>query len=82
MSTKDPYDRTVHGWTADGSEIARYGRTGKWYLEPPAATGRKRRQLKIGEAARIAFLGKVVFGRSGGMRFDKLVRDEQRRAES
>ena len=82
MSTKDPYDRTVHGWAADGSEIARYDRTGKWYLEPPAATGRKRRQLKIAEAARIAVLGKVVFGRPGGLRFDKVVRAEQKRAES
>lgn len=81
MSSTNPHDRTVHGWAADGSEIARYERTGKWYLEPLPASGRKRRQLKIAEAAHIAFLGKVVFGRPGGMRFDKLVRDEQKRAE-
>ena len=79
MSARNPYDRTVHGWAADGSEIVRYDRSGKWYLEPLPATGRKRRQLKIADAARIATLGKPVLGRAGGTRFDVLVRREQER---
>lgn len=73
MSPRD-FDRIVHGWTADGGEIARYDRAGKWYIEYPSNTDRKRRQVTLDEAAKAAIAGKVVLGRYGGTRFDALVR--------
>lgn len=67
-------DRTVHGWAADGTEIVRYDRAGKWYLEPKPSELRPRRQVTVNEAARAAAQGKAVFGRMGASVFDRLVR--------
>lgn len=56
----------MHGYTADGAEIVRYDRAGKWYVEPK---GGKRRHVKIAEAVQLAFAGRVLDGRYGGSRF-------------
>lgn len=69
-------DRTVHGKTADGAEIARYDRTGKWYIEP--ATG-QRRHVKISEAAALAAAGTYRLGLRGGSAFDRHVSSEKAR---
>lgn len=73
-------DRIVHGWMADGSEIVRYDRAGKWYVEPAPASGRKRWQVTCADAARLAVLGKARLGRYGGSAFDRVV--QRLRAES
>lgn len=67
------YDRTVHAKLADGSEIVRYDRASKWYLEQ---TGRQRRRLSIKEAAQLVIddrSSRWYRGRYGGSRFDSLV---------
>ncbi|ROR75999.1 hypothetical protein SAMN06295974_3855 [Plantibacter flavus] len=74
MSTNT--DRTIHGWTADGSEIVRYDRSGKWYIEPlPAAPG-KRLQVSLADAVAAALLGKHALGRPGGSMFDAKIRKQ------
>lgn len=67
-------DRLVHGWTADGGEIVRYDRAGKWYIEYPPDSDKKRRRVTLDDAAKAAIAGKVVLGRYGGARFDARVR--------
>ena len=64
-------DRVVHGYDKDGAEIARYDRSGKWYIEPKDG---KRRAVKIDEAARAAVEGRVLGNRYGGTIFDARVR--------
>lgn len=80
----DPADRTVHGRMADGSEIVRYDRSGKWYIEPLPGTARKRRQVDVTSAARSAArsaaLGAATLGLPGGHTFDRRVRDLRRQA--
>jgi hypothetical protein len=63
-------DRTVHGWSADGGEIVRYDRAGKWFLE---YKDRPRARLSVLAAARFARQGGAFLGRPGGARFDKAV---------
>lgn len=69
-------DRTVHAGLPGGGEIARYDRAGKYYLEWPPATGRKRRLLSLKEAVELAEShvdepgGFVALGRYGGQSFD------------
>lgn len=65
-------DRTVHGKTASGHEIVRYDRAGKWYLE---ASG-DRRRITLVEAVTFATNpgSTVKYYRSGGRRFDAMVR--------
>lgn len=63
-------DRTVHGWSADGGEIVRYDRAGKWFLE---YRDRPRTRLDVRRAARFAREGRAFLGRPGGGRFDKAV---------
>lgn len=71
MRSSNP-DRTVHGLAADGSEIARYDRGGKWYVEP--AGGGHRRLITVSEAAYMASLGTVYPGKPGGVQFAAAVR--------
>lgn len=68
-------DRTVHGRTTTGADIARYDRSGKWYVEGPS-----RRQVAVGEAARLAAEGTPLTGKPGGSRFDALVQRHQEQA--
>ncbi|WP_431798591.1 hypothetical protein [Microbacterium kunmingense] len=63
--------RTVHGVAADGAEIVRYERAGKWFVEPGEG---KRRAVSLSEAAALAVAGTSYSGRSGGGRFDAAVR--------
>lgn len=65
---------------ADGSEIVRYDRTGKWYIEPLPETARKRRQVDVTSAARSAALGTATLGLPGGNTFDRRVRDLRQQA--
>lgn len=69
------FNRTVHGYTADGSPIVRYERAGKWYVEPD---GGKRRSVKLAEAALLAVAGRPLLGRAGGQAFDAQVRRIQK----
>lgn len=68
------FDRIVHGLTADGGQIVRYDRAGKWYIEYPPSSERKRRQVNLGEAAAAAVDGRAIMGRYGGKVFDARVR--------
>lgn len=70
-------DRRIHCTLANGAEIVRYDRSGKWYLEYPESAMKPRRQLRVGEAARMAARAtgaKVWMDLPGGGRFDQLVR--------
>lgn len=69
-------DRTVHAQAPDGSQIVRYDRAGKWYLEHPPATATKRTALTLARAVTVAVeaheKGGTVFPRlPGGGRFDE-----------
>lgn len=68
-------DRVVHGVTADGGEIVRYDRAGKWYVEWDSH--RPRRAVSVASAAALATMpgAKAYPGRDGGARFSKIVRD-------
>lgn len=68
-------DRTVHGISADGYEIVRYDRAGKWYLEDGPT--KRVRALRIADAAALATEGQAHLGKPGGQAFDKRVRDLQ-----
>lgn len=72
--TQTSRDRTVHGKTADGGEIVRYDRAGKWYVEWPT----NRYQVSLREAARLASMpgASAFLGRSGGLRFDAAMRGD------
>ena len=72
-------DRRVHARSAEGMEVVRYDRAGKWYLEPPKGLGLKRQSVKIGDAVRFAVWaaengGAVHFGLAGGTTFDARVK--------
>lgn len=62
-------DRTVHGTTADGGQIVRYDRAGKWYVE--YKDGRPCRHVTVQRAADLAV--EALTGVPGGRRFDALV---------
>lgn len=64
-------DRQVHGISADGHQIVRYDRAGKWYLEGPTAT---RKQITLTEAAQLAAHGTPHLDKPGGRTFDARVR--------
>jgi hypothetical protein len=64
-------DRIVFGATVGGVPIVRYGRAGKWYVEPD--TGR-RQLVSVADAARLAAAGRAVTGQPGGAQFDATVR--------
>jgi hypothetical protein len=65
------HDRTVHARLADGREVVRYDRAGKWYIEADNSLP-TRRHITIGQAVRFALLpGSTAYlGRGGGGRFD------------
>lgn len=63
-------NRTVHGVSANGADIVRYDRAGKWYLEPRNAFHSR---LTVAEAAGHAALGVHRPGLPGGQAFDSLV---------
>jgi hypothetical protein len=66
-------DRTVHAVLAGGSEIVRYGISGKWYREGKYT----RWHLTVGEAAERVISDdwpEMFWGREGGAVFDRLVR--------
>lgn len=67
-------DRTVHAIAADGGEVVRYDRAGKWYLE--YGDSARRRELSLNAAASLARRpGAQMFtGRPGGRSFDAKVR--------
>lgn len=67
-------DRRAHGTTADGGEIVRYDRAGKWYVEYP--DGQPRRAVSVGSAALLATRpgAEVRRGVPGGGRFDALIK--------
>lgn len=69
-------DRRVHGRTADGGEIVRYDRAGKWYIEYESRSLRPCRRVGVLEAARLASEvgASAVRGISGGTRFDAALR--------
>lgn len=62
-------DRTVHARLRDGTEIVRYDRAGKWFVESPDGS---RERVTVREAARRASVsGATIYvGRAGGGRFD------------
>lgn len=74
-------DRRVHAQTADGIEIVRYDRSGKWYFERKDGT---RRQVSVDMAATAAAEvvkyepiqppAGVYLERPGGRRFDAIFR--------
>ncbi|SDH54210.1 hypothetical protein [Microbacterium sp. 77mftsu3.1] len=70
MAAPDPYDRVVHGYTADGHPIVRYERAGKWYVEPE---GEKRQHIVLSEAARLAAAGRHIPHQAGGKLFNARV---------
>lgn len=73
-------DRVAHARRADGGEIVRYDRAGKWYIEWPAHEMKQRRLLTLqeavnhGVAAENETHGCLMLGRYGGQRFGALVR--------
>lgn len=70
-------DRTVHAWYP-GSEIVRYDRSGKWYVESTDGSG-ERRLITVDHAANLALReadgddGAIHLGRPGGAAFDRRV---------
>jgi hypothetical protein len=75
-------DRTVHAVSLDGTQVVRYGVSGKWYLEPPGYGVRghvKRQPVNISQAVDFASTAVWEGGtwyehRSGGLTFDRRVR--------
>jgi hypothetical protein len=67
-------NRVVHGMTGGGAPIVRYGRSGKWYVEPQIG---KRQAVTIAAAVSRALTGEVYLGRFGGTQFDAKVRKAQ-----
>lgn len=70
-------DRRVHARTADGVEIVRYDRAGKWYAEP--TDGNRRRQLRFADVIELATQeGSTTHLRlPGGEAFDRGVQRRQ-----
>lgn len=59
--------RTVHGLTHDGSEIVRYDRAGRWFIEQ----GGSRKRVSLPEAVTAALGGVAYPNVIGGWRFDR-----------
>lgn len=72
------FDRTVHATTGDGGALVRYERSGKWYLEYPGDTGRRRprRCVLVRTAVELATApgSKAFLGLAGGQVFDAAYR--------
>lgn len=69
-------ERIVHGTTAEGHEIVRYDRAGKWFVEKADGS---RRRVSVKRAAELATApGAQAFeGRYGGRLFRVAVRRRQ-----
>ena len=71
------HDRTVHARVREGdqiiSEVVRYNRSGKFYIE--YRDDRARKHVTIAQAVEAAVDHHVYLGRPGGTRFDAKVRD-------
>lgn len=67
----DDFDRRVHAVLPDGSEIVRYERAGKWWVEKSV-----RRPVSLTEAVTLAVERDAVVysGKPGGGTFDARVR--------
>lgn len=70
------WDRSVHARLADGSEVVRYDRAGKYFLESPDGS---RERITLGKAVQHAFTardndGRVFLDQPGGQSFDALFR--------
>jgi len=62
-------NRTVHALLTDGTEIVRYDRAGKWYVEQPDGY---RRLLTLTEATQfVVHRREWLPGRIGGSAFDR-----------
>lgn len=69
------WDRTVHAVLPDGVVLARYDRSGKWYLEHPTSTGKPRQLVTLKRAVELALTADVVhLNRPGGQMFDAAYR--------
>jgi hypothetical protein len=82
MSPVIDHDRTVHGTIGRGedrTEIVRYDRAGKWYIEKK---GTKRKQVSVTQAAQllVSMNGHWYPNRPGSGRFDTIVRDAREEA--
>jgi hypothetical protein len=75
MTATEDRDRTVHASLKDGSEIVRYDREGRWYLEWP--DGSERQVLKVRDAVELAAdpdkVDQVYSGLPGGAQFDRKI---------
>lgn len=69
-------DRRVHART-DAAELVRYGRAGKWYIEPFDASPRA--SVTLNKAVDVAMRwwyaehGTPIIGVPGGSRFDRMI---------
>lgn len=61
--------RTVHARKPNGTEIVRYDRQGKWFLE-----SFEQEPISVGRAVREAEYAEVRFGLPGGSVFDRMVK--------
>lgn len=71
------FDRSVHAVTADGVEVVRYDKAGKWFVENPDGTRRPitlPEAAELGAAAQVDPRGRMRFDLSGGQAFDARVR--------
>ena len=69
-------DRTVHATLADGSELARYDRAGKWFREWPDRGLFPSKSLRLAEVVALALEpgSRVYLDKPGGGSFDARVR--------
>lgn len=76
MTGRGAADRSVHASHSDGTEVVRYDRAGKWYIErasdPRIAVGLRR---AVREALRSGM--SVYLGLPGGTMFDSKIRTER-----
>ena len=73
------YDRRVHADLADGSEVVRYERAGKWFREWPDSGLFPTKPIALGEAVALACepSAQVHLDVPGGRVFDARVRRVQ-----
>lgn len=71
-------DRTVHAEGVDGTQVVRYDKAGKWWIEYQPHMLRSARPVSISEALEVALDcekdgGVIHLRRSGGRAFDRLI---------
>lgn len=72
-------DGTVHAEGVDGTQVVRYDKAGKWWIEYQPHMLRSARPVSISEAVAVALDcerdgGVIHLCRSGGRAFDRMVR--------